>query len=85
MEHKRKCVGCGELKDRKELIKITFDKQKNEVIINPDTKIFGRSVYLCYNDSCIKEALKKNNIEKCLKAPITEELKENIKRKMLMV
>ncbi len=75
MEHKRKCVGCGELKDRKELIKITFDKQKNKVIINPDTKIFGRSVYLCYNKMCKLNAIKKNKLQKCLKTPISEDLK----------
>ena len=49
----RKCAGCGKLKDRKELIKITRENVHGNVIVNPDNKIFGRSVYLCYNDSCI--------------------------------
>jgi len=75
MEHQRKCIGCGELKDRKNLIKITFDKQENEIIINPDTKIFGRSAYLCYNNSCIINAIKKDRLKKSLKTPISEELK----------
>ena len=75
MEHKRKCVGCGALKDRTELIKITNDKQKNEILINPNSKIFGRSVYLCYNKMCIENALKKNKLNKALKASISEELK----------
>ncbi|MBR1681116.1 YlxR family protein [bacterium] len=75
MEHQRKCVGCGTLKDRKNLIKITFDRQQNEVVLNPDSKIFGRSVYLCYNKSCIINAMKKNKLQKSLKAPISEELK----------
>ena len=75
MEHLRKCVGCGVVKDRKNLIKITFNKQINKAIINTDTKIFGRSVYLCYNKSCIINAIKKNKLEKFLKAPISEELK----------
>ena len=75
MEHKRKCAGCGALKDRNELIKITYNKQKNEVVINPNSKIFGRSVYLCYNKMCIENALKKNKIGKALKAEISEELK----------
>ena len=75
MEHKRKCAGCGALKDRNEPIKITYNKQKNEVVINPNSKIFGRSVYLCYNKMCIENALKKNKIGKALKAEISEELK----------
>ncbi|MBR2526711.1 YlxR family protein [bacterium] len=75
MEHKRKCAGCGALKEQNGLIKITYNKQKNEVFINPNTKIFGRSVYLCYNKMCIENALKKNKIQKSLKANISEELK----------
>ena len=37
------------------------------VILMPDSKIFGRSVYLCYNQSCIDNAFKKNRINKLLK------------------
>ena len=75
MEHKRKCAGCGALKDRKTLIKITLDNKTNEIVINPNSKIFGRSVYLCYNNLCIINSMKKNRLQKSLKAPISEELK----------
>lgn len=75
MEHKRKCIGCGALKEQKDLIKITFSKKLNEAVINPNSKIFGRSVYLCYNNSCIINSIKKNRLQKSLKAPISEELK----------
>ena len=75
MEHKRKCVGCGALINRDNLIKITFDKKTNEIIINPNSKIFGRSVYLCYNKLCKLNAIKKNKLQKSLKTPISEELK----------
>ena len=50
------------------------EKLKTE-IINPDSKIFGRSAYLCYNKSCVELALKKNKIQKALKCSISEELK----------
>ena len=75
MEHKRRCAGCGALKDKNELIKITFNKQTNEVVINPNSKIFGRSVYLCYNNLCIMNSMKKNRLQKSLKTSISEELK----------
>ena len=71
----RKCVGCGKLKDRKELIKITRENAHGNVIVNPDNKIFGRSVYLCYNNSCVENAFKKNKISKILKASVPEDLK----------
>ena len=75
MKHLRKCIGCGQINDRKNLIRITHDKSLDEVFINPDTKKFGRSVYLCYNKLCIENALKKDKISKVLKHNVSEELK----------
>lgn len=75
----RKCIGCLQLKDRAQMIKITREHQTGEVIINPNSKIFGRSVYLCYNDSCIENSLKKNKLAKFLKTGLTEEFKEKLR------
>ena len=63
----RKCVGCGELKPRDELIKVTKEHVTGELFVNPNSKIFGRSAYLCYNQSCIEQALKKNKLKRVLK------------------
>lgn len=75
----RKCIGCFESKNRDEMIKITRENKTNKIFINPNSKIFGRSVYLCYNDCCIENSLKKNKLAKFLKANLTEELKEKLK------
>ena len=71
----RKCVGCGELKDKNSLIKITAQNPHGEIIINGGTKIFGRSAYLCYNSSCIENAFKKDKLKKALKSPVPQDLK----------
>lgn len=72
----RKCISCGELKNRSELIKITKEHDSGKVVIEPDSKIFGRSVYLCYNQNCIDNAFKKNRINKVLKtSAITDKSK----------
>lgn len=63
----RKCVGCGEIKNATEMIKLTKNHISGEIIINPNSKIFGRSAYLCYNNQCIEQALKKNKLNKVLK------------------
>lgn len=67
MEHKRKCIACGEIKSRAELIKITKVHDSGNIVIKPNPKIFGRSVYLCYNQECINAAFKKNKINKMLR------------------
>ena len=75
MKHLRKCIGCGEQKEQKDLIRITYVKESDEIIINTNSKKFGRSAYLCYNKSCKEITLKKNKLEKTLKRTIPEELK----------
>lgn len=69
----RKCAGCGKIIDRNELIKIT--NVQGELVVNPDSKKFGRSVYLCYNNACIENAFKKNKISKILKTSVPQDLK----------
>ena len=76
----RKCIGCFQDKNRGNMIKITRDSKTNEIFINPNTKIFGRSVYLCYNIACIENSFKKNKLAKFLKADLTEELKEQLRK-----
>ena len=75
MKNIRKCIGCGEKIKIEKLIKITFDKINNEILINPNSKIFGRSAYLCYNNTCIMNSIKKDKLKKSLKTDISEELK----------
>lgn len=69
----RRCAGCSKIKDRKDLIKITNSAQG--IIVNPNSFTFGRSVYLCYNNSCIENAFKKNKLAKFLKTSVPTELK----------
>lgn len=66
MNEQRKCVGCGEFKSRENLIRI-MKTDKDVLVVNPNSKTFGRSAYLCYNQSCIELALKKSKLNKALK------------------
>ena len=67
----RKCAGCGELKPKENLIKITKNYKDGNIVINPNSKIFGRSAYLCYNQSCIDNAFKKSKLNKFLKTSVS--------------
>ena len=74
----RRCISCWQVKERKDLIKITKNHKTSEIQINPDSLTFGRSVYLCYNVNCIENAFKKGRIEKHLKCSVPKELKGQI-------
>lgn len=70
MDKQRKCVGCGEFKPKENLIKITKNHDNGQLVINPNSVTFGRSAYLCYNQSCIEAAFKKSRINKALKTGV---------------
>ena len=72
MNEQRKCVGCGEFKTRENLIRI-MKTDKDGLVVNPNSKTFGRSAYLCYNQCCIELALKKSKLNKALKTNVTLE------------
>ena len=70
MDKQRKCVGCGEFKPKENLIKITKNHDNGQLVVNPNSVTFGRSAYLCYNQSCIEAAFKKSRINKALKTGV---------------
>ena len=48
---KRTCVGCGEIKLKKELIRIVKNKE-GEIFIDRTGKANGRGAYICDNIEC---------------------------------
>ena len=62
----RRCVACKKVLDRKSLLKVTRDFQDGVVLFGG----MGRSAYLCPNDSCFEEALKRKRLQKALRCQI---------------
>ena len=75
---KRQCCHCKSVKSKEELIRITKDFSTEEVKINNDGKISGRSVYICKNNECIENALKKKKIGTLLHTNIPENIKKEL-------
>ena len=59
----RKCCACGKIVDRNELVRILKEHKTSEIIIEPNNKQFGRSMYLCKSEECLKLALKKKRLK----------------------
>ena len=75
----RKCIACNKIKSRSSLIKITRNKSTGEIKINPDSKFFGRSTYICKSEECVNNAFKKGKLFKILHLAPDEILKEKIR------
>ena len=48
----RRCVGCGEGKPKKELVRIVRTAE-GEVSLDATGRKNGRGAYVCYNNACL--------------------------------
>lgn len=76
----RQCVGCGEMKAKKELIRVI--KTEEEVLLDTTGRKNGRGAYICVNPECLKKARKSKGLERSLKASIPDEVYENLEKEM---
>jgi predicted RNA-binding protein YlxR (DUF448 family) len=58
----RMCVGCGEMKPKKELIRIVTDSEGN-TCVDLTGKKAGRGAYICRDTQCLKKAGKSKRIK----------------------
>ena len=72
------CVGCQEMRPKKELIRIVRTPD-SEILIDGSGKKSGRGVYICPQKECLQKALKANRLEKNLEHPISPEIIERLK------
>ena len=74
----RTCIGCNVKKDKKDLIRIVKNKQK-EINIDKTGKQDGRGAYICNNEECLKKAIKSRRLERVFEMKITDEIYDNLK------
>ncbi|WP_459128768.1 RNase P modulator RnpM [Guggenheimella bovis] len=75
----RKCVGCNESFEKRQLIRVVRNKE-GEVFLDLTGKQNGRGAYLCKNVECFEKALKRKAIERALEVTLSDEIIETIKR-----
>jgi len=73
----RKCVVTGEMKPKKELIRIVRSKE-GEVSVDPTGKKSGRGAYLTKDKDVILQAKKKKTLEKHLQVVIDESIYDEL-------
>lgn len=84
----RKCTGCGEMKPKRELIRVVrAPDQKDEngnvvvsggVSLDLTGKKSGRGAYVCKSMTCFEQARKARRFERSLSCRIPEEVYEQM-------
>ncbi|TWJ47053.1 hypothetical protein CHCC14809_1740 [Bacillus licheniformis] len=69
----RKCVVTGEMKPKKELIRVVRSKE-GEVSVDPTGKKNGRGAYLTLDKDVILNAKKRNSLANQLQAQIDDQI-----------
>ena len=77
----RKCVGCGEMKEKKDLIRV-IKTPEDEILLDTTGKANGRGAYICNNAECLRKALKNRGLERSLKSQIPEEVRARLEKEL---
>lgn len=80
----RMCVGCREMKPKKELLRIVRSPE-GEIALDPGGKKSGRGAYVCPLESCLMRAIKQKQLERALESQIGPEVTELLRQKILML
>lgn len=80
-EVKRMCVGCGEMFDKKELIRVVKSPQ-GEVSLDLTGKKNGRGAYVCNNPECLKKTRKRKSIERSFSMKIEDEVYDKMEEEI---
>ena len=77
----RKCVGCQEMKNKKEMLRV-LKTAEGEFILDATGRKNGRGAYLCFSGKCLQEAIKNKGLERSFKQAIPKEIYENLEKEL---
>ena len=77
----RQCIGCGEMKGKKEMIRV-IKTAEGEILLGATGRKNGRGAYLCPSEECLKKAIKNRGLERSFKMAIPKEVYESLEKEM---
>ena len=77
----RLCIGCGEMKNKKEMIRV-LKTAEDGIVIDETGRKNGRGAYICPSMDCFRKAVKGKGLERSLKMAIPKEVYETLEKEM---
>lgn len=75
----RQCVGCGQMKSKKEMMRVLKTAEGN-IVLDVTGKMNGRGAYLCKCIDCLKLAKKTKGLERSFKMNIPDDVYVNLEK-----
>ncbi len=73
----RKCIVCGNLYDKKDLLRIVNNKELG-IVIDETGKLNGRGAYVCKNTECLADVRKNNKLNRVFKQKVDDKVYEEL-------
>lgn len=77
----RKCTGCQEMKDKREMIRVVKNTD-NEISLDFTGKKPGRGAYVCPDIACLEKAQNSRGLERSFKMGISKEIYEILRNEL---
>lgn len=78
----RKCVGCGEMIAKKDMLRVIKTKE-GEIKIDLTGKQNGRGAYLHLKRECLEQAVKSKGLERSFKMSINSEIYDRLSKELM--
>ncbi|MCC2826554.1 RNase P modulator RnpM [Laedolimicola ammoniilytica] len=77
----RQCVGCQEMKSKKEMLRI-LKTAEDEIVLDATGRKNGRGAYLCFSKECLLKARKNKGLERSLKMAIPPAVYDSLEKEL---
>lgn len=77
----RKCVGCQEMKNKKEMLRV-IKTAEGEFLLDSTGRKNGRGAYLCFSKECLDKAIKCKGLERSFKQSIPQDVYEKLEKEL---
>lgn len=77
----RQCVGCREMKNKKDLIRVVKSPE-GQISLDFGGKKPGRGAYVCRDVACLKRARKSRALERALEVAIPPEVYDALEKEL---
>lgn len=75
----RQCVGCGQMKAKKEMMRV-IKTAEGDIVLDVTGKKNGRGAYLCQEEECLRMAMKNKGLERSFKMSIDKSIYEKLQK-----
>ena len=75
----RQCVGCGEMKPEKEMMRV-LKTNEDEICLDVTGKKNGRGAYVCIQKECLIKARKNKGLERSFKMGIATQVYDTLEK-----